>query len=36
VQLYKEPYLENDQRIKISTRGVENEDTTPISQVAPS
>lgn len=30
--VYKVPELENDQRLKISLRSVENEDTTPISQ----
>jgi len=31
--VYNVPDLENDQRLKISLRSVENEDTTPISQV---
>ncbi|KAH1152375.1 hypothetical protein GYH30_045719 [Glycine max] len=30
--VYNVPELENDQRLKISLRSVENEDTTPISQ----
>jgi len=33
--VYNVPELENDQRLKISLRSVENEDTTPISQVVP-
>ena len=31
--VYRVPELENDQLLKISLRGVDNEDTTPISEV---
>jgi hypothetical protein len=34
--VYNVPELENDQKLKISLRSLENEDTTPISQVVPS
>jgi hypothetical protein len=33
--VYNVPELENDQKLKISLRSLENEDTTPISQVVP-
>lgn len=34
--VYKVPELENDEKLKISLRSLDNEDTTPISQVVPS
>ncbi|GAU30106.1 hypothetical protein TSUD_295870 [Trifolium subterraneum] len=34
--VYNVPELENDQKLKISLRSLDNEDTTPISQVVPS
>jgi len=33
--VYNVPELENDELLKISLRSVENEDTTPITQVFP-
>lgn len=34
--VYNVPELENNQKLKISLRSLDNEDTTPISQVIPS